>query len=273
MSLFASRLREGPPAVALEITPPKTRLPGVLTRRASLAGDAVEAINVIQRPGRLPSLDACIELRAQGYSPVWHLVCRGRTRESIAADLIRARESGIDQVLCILGDHMADPEPDAPTVRDVVAMATDAIPGALVGATFNQYVPDRAKAIRNLAAKHRAGATYVQTQPAFDAMDFAATASELRAACPGLAVVPMVMPIPSVGALTRIEERLSLPVPTSMRDRVAAGPSEAWDAFADTLRDLVDRVQGVALMTFEMDPPPGTGEHIRAALQRAGLLP
>ena len=49
--------------VALEITPPQTLLRGVLLRRAGLLGPAASAVNVIQRPGRLSSLDASIALR------------------------------------------------------------------------------------------------------------------------------------------------------------------------------------------------------------------
>ena len=48
-------------------------------------------------------------------------------------------------------------------------MAREALPNALIGATLNQYGRDEAAVLRNLLPKLRAGASYVQTQPAFDA--------------------------------------------------------------------------------------------------------
>src|SRR5829696_8962649 len=118
---FLRRLDVGKFAVALEITPPQRPLPGILLRRAGLLREAAQAINVIQRPGRQSSLDASILLRAQGVDPCWHLVTRGRARGEIATDLEVASAAGIDQVLCILGDHPATDVPDAPSIRDVVA--------------------------------------------------------------------------------------------------------------------------------------------------------
>ena len=69
MSAFAERLSRGGFAVALEITPPKKRLEEVLLRRARLL-PGVDAINVIQRPDRLSSLDASLLLAPRDGSTV-----------------------------------------------------------------------------------------------------------------------------------------------------------------------------------------------------------
>lgn len=273
MSDFARCLRSGRIALTLEITPPRKMLPGVLARRASLLGEAVGAVNVIQRTGRLTSLDACIALLERGLSPVWHLVVRGRSREEIATEIERARAAGIDQVLCILGDHAPATPVKSPTVRDVVAMVREALPDALIGATFNQYTGDLEKALRNLGGKCAAGATYVQTQPAFDPESFGRTCGEIRARHPEVAVVPMVMPLLAPEAVDRIEKRLKITVPDRLREQVADGPDAAWKAFESTVTGLVESavVQGLAVMTYEMDPPPETGERIVAALRSAGV--
>lgn len=267
---FARRLREGPLALSLEITPPKTMLPGVLSRRATLLGGAVDAINVIQRPGRVPSLDASIALLQQDIDPVWHLVTRGRTRDEIATDLARAREAGLRNALCILGDHVPEHHVDSPTVREVVSMAHQALPGGLIGATFNQYAPGREKALLNLRRKCEAGATYVQTQPAFDPDAFAEVARWLHSELPGVAIVPMVIPLLSTNAVDRIESRLGIEVPGELRRVVAAGEESAWAGFERIVGGLIasGEVQGLAIMTFEMDPPQGTAERIVRALRR-----
>lgn len=271
---FAEKLDAGGFAVALEITPPQKAMPKVLLRRARLLGTAAQAINVIQRPGRQSSLDASLELKASGIEPAWHLVTRGRSRSDLEADLQRAEAGGIGQVLCILGDHAAGDTPDAVAIRDAVGMTRAAMPGAIVGATLNQYGRDEAAVLKNLLPKLRAGATYVQTQPVFELEPVERYAHAVSQEVPGTRVIAMAMPLLSLDAAVRIEERLGVSLPQSLKDVLAGGdPEAAWGTFAGTIRALVDspRVDGVAIMTFEMDAPPEMGERILAALRAAGV--
>jgi methylenetetrahydrofolate reductase (NADPH) len=267
-------LRSGRFVVALEITPPQRLLPAVLLRRARLLGNCAQSINVIQRPGRLPSLDASLALRGAGFDPVWHLVTRGRSRAEIAADLAVAREGGIEAVLCIRGDHEASDLPDAPSIREVVSMAVRALPGAVVGATLNQHAADREAVLRNLLPKLRAGASYVQTQPVFDVEGLRRYVEVLGERAPGTGLIAMVMPVLSGAVLARIEERLGVVLPAPVRRRFAgSAPGRGWEAFAGTIAALVESklADGVAVMTFETDPPPETGQRIVVALRAAGI--
>ena len=269
---FAERLAAGRFAVALEITPPQKPLPKVLLRRAGLIEPVAHAVNVIQRPGRQSSLDAALTLFDAGIEPAWHLVTRGRTRAEILADCDRARAGGIRQVLCIRGDNAGEDVSDSPSLRDAVGMVRDAIPGALVGATYNQYAPDRNAALRNLMGKLRAGAGYVQTQPVFDARSFEAAAEAIMEQAPETKIVAMIMPLRSRGEALEIEQRLSIELPQTFSRRLETEDS-AWEAFDETVGALVlsPLVAGVAVMTFEMDPSPETGTRIVAALRQAGL--
>ncbi|MCK9520718.1 MAG: methylenetetrahydrofolate reductase [Dehalococcoidia bacterium] len=270
---FPERLAAGTFPVALEITPPQAPLPRVLLRRARLLGDAACAINVIQRPNRQTSLEASIELIAAGLHPVWHLVTRGRGRDEIVADLKRAAAGGVRQLLVIRGDHRAADAPGAPTIRETVALAREHIPGAAIGATLNQYVADRAAVLRNLFPKLEAGASYVQTQPVFDLEALRPYGEALRERHPGTAIVAMAMPLLELDAADRIESRLKLALPTSLRSRIEAGPEEAWAAFDELIAALAksDIVDGLAIMTFEMDPSPEAGTRIVEALRKADL--
>jgi 5,10-methylenetetrahydrofolate reductase len=271
---FAKRLNEGKFAVALEITPPQKALPAVLLRRARLLGDAAQAINVIQRPGRQPSLDASLELLSAGMLPVWHLVTRGRHRTEIVAELARAHDGGVRQLLAIRGDHEGADAADTPTLRETIGMAVDCMPGATIGATLNQYAPDRAAVMRNLMPKLKAGASYVQTQPVFDLEVLRPLAEAVREASPETRVVAMAMPLLSVEQASRIEERLGFRLPDAFRRRLEQnGEPGAWESFAATLAALAASkfIAGVAIMTFEMDPPPATGARIVAALAAAGI--
>ena len=272
---FARRLEAGQFALALEITPPQKPLPKVLLRRARLLGEAVQAINVIQRPGRQSSLEASCALHDEGLEPCWHLVTRGRTRDEIQAELDRAAAAGIDQVLCILGDHAAATTAGSPSIKEVIAMAKAALPEASIGATLNQYGKDPEAVIGNLLPKLRAGATYVQTQPAFAAAPLAAYAEAIDRELPQTRLIAMAMPLLSAEAGQRIEERLGISLPDSLRDVLASGDeARAWEAFAGTLESLVQapHVDGVAIMTFEMDADEATGHRILGALERAGAL-
>lgn len=272
---FARKLDCGEFAVALEITPPQHDLPRVLLRRASLLGEAAHAINVIQRPGRQTSLDASLELKAHGMEPAWHLVTRGRSRAEIEHDLTRARAGGIGQVLCILGDHAAATGVDAPTIREVIRMAREALPEAIVGATLNQYVAEQAGVLRNLLPKLAAGASYVQAQPVFEPGPLERYATLIEREHPGTKLVAMVMPLLSLEAAMRIEKRLGIALPGGLRDVLAGGDREAaWGYFGQTVRSLAESplVDGVAVMTFEMDAPEGMGERIAGALRACGAV-
>ncbi len=262
---FAERLAAGAFPVALEITPPQRSLPHVLLRRARLIGDYATAVNVIQRPARQSSLDASIELRQAGIEPAWHLVTRGRSRDELTTDVRRAHKGGIRQVLCIRGDHAGDDLPGAPTIRETIELVGALAPGALIGATVNQYLPDRAAVLRNLFPKLAAGAAYVQTQPIFalGALDSLAVAVKDRS--PATAVVAMVMPLPTVAEAERIANRLSLSeVPSTV----------GWDAFDELIASLAASplVDAMAIMTLDMDPPPEAAAEILDSLTRAGLV-
>jgi 5,10-methylenetetrahydrofolate reductase len=264
--VFPRLLKSGAFPVALEITPPQKPSQRVLLRRARLLGTTASAINVIQRPGRMSSLDASTGLLAAGVAPAWHLVQRGRTREAIRAEIGAAHAAGITQVLCIRGDDGDADTADTPTIREVVATVAELMPGTCLGATFNQYAEDGHAALRNLLPKLRAGASYVQTQPVFDATTFLVHADRLRQASPETQIVAMVMPLIAPGSAERIAGRLRIEPPAA-----GQGEEAAWEAFATIVASLRESplVDGLAIMTFEMDPLPETGARILTALSPA----
>ncbi len=271
--VFVERLAAGKFAVALEITPPQQQLPKVLLRRARLIGEWAHAVNVIQRPGRQASLDASLALHEGGLHPAWHLVTRGSTRTDIARDIERARAGGIRQILCIRGDHKGVDSADTPTLRETIAMVAEAMPGAMIGATLNQYAPDPAAVLRNVLPKLRAGATYVQTQPVFDLEALRPLAEAVQDGAPGTKIIAMAMPLLSLDEADRIEARLGIRLPEAFRTRLAGGEEAAWNVFEETLAMLAESslVAGVAIMTLKLDPPADMGERIVSAITRSGI--
>ncbi len=272
---FRRRLDDGQFAVALEILPPQRPLPKVLLRRARLLDALPQAINVIQRPGRQSSLEASLSLAAQGMQPAWHLVTRGRPKGDIARDLESASAGGIHQVLCILGDHQGGEVPDAISIREAVAMARDLLPGALIGATLNQYGKDQDAVLRNLLPKLRAGASYVQTQPVFEPSRLEPFAAAIAREGEDTRIIAMAMPLLTLQAAERIEERLGVRLPEGVRELLAnSDEGLAWAAFQSTIEQLVAApfIDGVAIMTFEGDAPAETGARIAAVLRSAGAI-
>ncbi|MGI8925783.1 MAG: methylenetetrahydrofolate reductase [Tepidiformaceae bacterium] len=268
---FQEELERGAFPVALEITPPQQPLPAVLLRRARLLGTAACAVNVIQRPGRQTSLQASCVLASAGVQPAWHLVTRGRTHADILADLRVAAAAGVQQVLCIRGDHVGPDQPGAPTIREATALAVEHLPGAYAGATLNQYGDDVQAVRKNLEGKIKAGAAYVQTQPVFAIEDSWPALEWLRERWPATRVVAMAMPLLTEDAAAKIEARLGIALPPSLRRAIAGGEGAAWECFTETLAGLAASplVDGVAIMTFEMDPAAATGERIVACLRAA----
>jgi 5,10-methylenetetrahydrofolate reductase len=266
---FGDRLRGGRFAVALEITPPKKSLPEVLRRRAHMIGDAADAVNVIQRPGRMSSLDAAIDLQASGIEPVWHVASRGRGRDDLSSEIELAASHGICRALCVRGDHEGSDRSDTPKLRELVGMLVEGLPDALVGATANQYGP-RDRVLKNLLPKLDAGAGFVQTQPIFDWESFATLASATKDHSPSVRLVPMLMPLLSGDAARSVSERLHVAIPPALLERLDRGGEEAgWQQFAEDLARLHESplCDGVAIMTREMDPPLAvTGRVARAIL-------
>jgi len=233
-------------------------------------------VNVIQRPDRQTSLEASLELRQAGLEPAWHLVTRGRSRDEIQGDLVAAQAGGIRQVLCILGDHPAAGADNSPTIKEAVAMTRELVPGALVGATLNQYGKDSEATLRNLVPKLRAGAGYIQTQPVFDPASVEPYALAIDREAPGTRIIAMAMPLLSIEAGERIEERIGIRLPDALREVLASGDEQAaWAAFDSTIQSLVRTpyIDGVAVMTFQMDAPPEMGERIVRSLREAGIKP
>jgi hypothetical protein len=85
----------------------------------------------------------------------------------------------------------------------------------------------------------------------------------------------MAMPLLSIEAGERLEQRLGIRLPDALREVLASGNEDlAWSAFSASLETLVAApyIDGVAIMTFEMDATEDTGARIVAALRRAGAV-
>ena len=183
--------------VSAEVGPSK----GVET--ASLVAEAKEylsnitAVNVTDCQSsvmRLGSLATCIKLREAGLNPIYQLTCRDRNRIALQSDILSAAAFGIENILCLTGDHptLGD-HPQAKPVFDLdsvsllytvkkleegedlggnklVGPAPSFAKGAVVSPCSDSVDAQLAKMER----KVRAGAQFFQTQAVFEPEKFIA---------------------------------------------------------------------------------------------------
>ena len=109
--------------VSAEVGPPKGIHVDELVEEAKTYLKDVHAVNVTDNQSsvmRLGSLAMCKVLKDAGMDPIFQLACRDRNRIALESDLLSAAMLGIDNILCLTGDHtkMGD-HPQAKPVFDL----------------------------------------------------------------------------------------------------------------------------------------------------------
>ncbi|MBI4278274.1 MAG: methylenetetrahydrofolate reductase [Armatimonadetes bacterium] len=267
-------LADGRFPVTVEISPPKgTDVSGALKEAARLRG-MVQAFNVTDQQSsvmRLGALALCHLLAEQGLEPVFQVTCRDRNRIALQSDLLSATALGIENVLCLTGDHVSlGDHPQAKPVFDLdsvtllmvashLMQGKDLADKELVGApTFflGAVVSPAADPVEpqlfKMEKKIRAGAHFFQTQAVFDPEQFAVF---MEAAGPlGRPVMAGIILLKSAGMARfmnrnipgiRVPERL-IALMESAQDRQATSASIA----ADLIQAVRPLCQGIHLMAM-----------------------
>ena len=109
--------------VTAEVGPPKGISIDHLVEEAKTYLSGITAVNVTDNQSsvmRLGSLATCKVLKDAGLTPIYQLTCRDRNRIALQSDLLSAAMLGIDNILCLTGDHttMGD-HPQAKPVFDL----------------------------------------------------------------------------------------------------------------------------------------------------------
>ena len=95
-------------AVTSEVGPPRSADGDVIEKKGNLIKDYVDAINVTDNQTsvcRVCSLACCIRLKLMGLEPVLQMVTRDRNRIALQSDILGAASFGINNMLCLTGDH------------------------------------------------------------------------------------------------------------------------------------------------------------------------
>ena len=155
----------------------------------------VDAVNVTDNQTsvvRMSSFSASLVLKEMGFDPVMQMVCRDRNRIAIQSDVLGAAALGINNLVCLSGDHQSfGDHPSAKNVFDIDSMQliqtvaqmknegkfisgeeVKGKPNLFIGCAENPFAdPFEIRAMR-LAKKAAAGAQFVQTQCVFNVDKF-----------------------------------------------------------------------------------------------------
>lgn len=173
-------------------------------------------------------------LKTTALTPMAHLTCASHSRLDLAEILVRYRRAGLENLLALGGDPSADPAApptELATAEELVDLA-EAIGGFSVGVAAHPEVhprsPDRATDLRYLAEK-LTKADFAITQLFFRAEDYLRLRDDLAALGCTKPVVPGIMPILSLKAISRMAQLSGAEVPTEVADRIAAAGEDAED--------------------------------------------
>ena len=101
-------LERGEFAVTSECGPPRGADPEIIKGKGALLKGYVDAVNVTDNQTsvvRMSSFASCIILKEMGFDPILQMVCRDRNRIALQSDILGAAALGINNILCLTGDH------------------------------------------------------------------------------------------------------------------------------------------------------------------------
>ncbi len=192
---LTDRFNNGEFVVTAEVGPVKgINIDHLLTEAKEYLSD-ISAVNVTDNQSsvmRMGSLPVCVALKNQGLTPILQLTCRDRNRIALQSELLGAAMLGIDNILCLTGDHtkMGD-HPGAKPVFDLDSVSllhtvcqlekgVDLGGNALVGeppkfakgAVVSPCSDSVDAQLAKMERKVLAGAEYFQTQAVFESEKF-----------------------------------------------------------------------------------------------------
>jgi len=239
----------------------------------------VDAVNVTDNQSavmRLGSMAVAHLLKKEGIDAVFQLTCRDRNRIALQSDLLSAAALGIENVLCITGDHMVlGDHPEAKKVFDLDSVQllvaarglnegcdlagheVDPPSDLCLGAVVNPGSDDLEMQLLKMQKKIDAGAEFFQTQAVFDPDAFSRFME--KAAKLGAPVMVGIVPLKSAGMATYMNENIAgVTVPKATIDRLRETKKEdrkrvSIEIAAELLRKMKDSCDGVHLMPLGWD--------------------
>jgi len=225
------KIKNGTFVITAELGPPQS-CNGDIVRKKTAYFKGVDGVNITDNQTaivRMSSIASAKIVLDQGLEPVIQVTCRDRNRIGLQRDLLGAYALGIQNVLCLTGDHQKfGDHPEARGVFDLdsvqlIAMTNrlnigkflsgesmKTVPSFFTGGAANPFADPLEMRMIRLAKKIEAGAGFIQTQPVFDLDRFLKWMDAVRSA--GLhsrtAILAGIMPVKSARALLYMQEEV-----------------------------------------------------------------
>jgi methylenetetrahydrofolate reductase (NADPH) len=232
-----------------------------------------------------------------GFDPILQMVCRDRNRIAIQSEILGAAALGINNILCLTGDHQRfGDHPKAKNVFDMDSIQliqtvkgmrdegrfsggeeVKGRPGLFIGAAENPFAdPFEIRAAR-LGKKVKAGVEFIQTQCVYNVARFEKWMEMVRDR--GLhekcAILAGVTPFKTVGMARYMKNSVpGMDVPDEMIERMKGVPKEKQaeegiKICVETIQILkeIPGVKGIHIMAIEWE------EKVPEIAKAAGLLP
>ncbi|MBI9074351.1 MAG: methylenetetrahydrofolate reductase [Desulfatibacillum sp.] len=293
-------LRAGHLAVTSECGPPRGTDLSKVEEKANLIKDCVDAINVTDNQTsvtRMCSLAACIKIKLMGLDPVLQMVTRDRNRIAMQSDILGAAGFGINNMLCLSGDHQSFGDcATGQNVHDLDSMQLVQTvrhmrdegkflgggdiagpPKIFVGAAANPFADPFEVRVPRLAKKIAAGAEFIQTQCIYNVEKFEkwiGLAND-RGLTEKVFILAGVTPMKSAGMAKYMKNRVpGMDVPDEIIKRLSDQPKEKQaeegiKICIETMQRLkeVKGVAGFHVMAIEWE------EIVPELVKGAGLYP
>jgi methylenetetrahydrofolate reductase (NADPH) len=293
-------LAAGHLAVTSECGPPRGSDGDVITKKAEMIKDYVDAINITDNQTsvtRLCSLAAVIRLKLMGLEPILQMVTRDRNRIALQSDILGAASFDIHNILCLSGDHQSfGDSPQGQNVFDLDSiqliqtvrhmrdegkfLGGDAInrpPQMFVGAAANPFADPFEIRVRRLAKKIAAGVEFIQTQCIYNLDKFEQWMKQARdqGLHEKVYILAGVTPFKTAGMAKYMKNRVpGMDVPDEVVERMSGvpkekQPEEGINICVESIQRLkeVEGVRGFHVMAIEWE------EMVPEIVKRSGLHP
>jgi 5,10-methylenetetrahydrofolate reductase len=236
----------------------------------------VHAVNVTDNQSavmRLGALAASVLVKQYGLEPIYQLTCRDRNRLALQSELLGACTLGIDNVLCLTGDHIklgdhkaAKAVFDVDSVQllhiarglnqgqDMVGHPLTQATNLALGAAVNPNFAPLDLQLLKMEKKIKAGAEFFQTQPVYDPKVYEDFARRTEGFGVPIQFGMVIIKSPQMGKFINANVA-GIMVPESMIQEMASVPKEKYKekAAAITIRllkEIAPMVQGIHFMPF-----------------------
>ncbi len=276
-------------AVTSEVGPPKGVDIEKMLEEAELLRGRVDAINVTDQQSsvmRLGSLAVCHLLEKRGLEPVFQLTCRDRNRIALQSDLLSAYVLGIENVLCLTGDHISlgdhpggKPVFDLDSVsllhvasglqqgHDMAGQKLKGSPNFCLGAVVTPGANPLEPQLMKMEKKVEAGAQFFQTQAVYDPKRFEDFMNQVKYL--NVPVMVGIVFLKSAGMARFMNANVAgVHVPESLIEEMDDADDRVQKSIEISgrlIREMKDMCQGVHLM------PIGWEKRVPAVLEAAGL--